>query len=273
MNAPAPASEKRFAVIGGKGFVGSAIVRALQARDADVTVIDKDEYADCVGQSFDILINANGNSKKYLSRKEPANEFDLSVRSVMRSLHDFQYGLYVHLSTIDVYPDHENPANNHENVPIDVKQLSPYGLHKYMAEELVRYYAPRWFVFRMAGFVGPGLWKNSIYDLLTGTPLRVNLDSAYQYLHTSQLAQGILDTIERAPEGQTFNITGNGVVKLRDIAALVPDQPATVLDANVPAEHYEVNLEKISKWVDLPQTRDAVAAFIEGVQSGKETIR
>ena len=182
-------SDTTFAVLGGKGFVGSAIVRELQGRGANVTVIDKDEYADAIGASFDILINANGNSKKYLALKDPASEFELSVSSVAHSLKDFEIGCYVHLSTIDVYHDHSDPGANSEETHINTSLLSPYGMHKYMAEQLVSYYADRWLIFRMAGFVGPGLWKNSIHDMLTHQPIRVHLDSEYQYLHINALAR------------------------------------------------------------------------------------
>lgn len=259
--------------MGGKGFVGAAIARALQQQNAAVTVIDKDEYASAKGGSFDVLINANGNSKKFLSRKDPAGEFKLSVASVSDSLHDFTYGLYVHLSTIDVYPDHEHPENNHEDVDIDLQRLSPYGLHKRMAEQLVEYYAENWLIFRMAGFVGPGLWKNSIHDMLTHEPVRVHLDSAYQYLHTTALAEGILAVIHAGQRNRVFNITGAGTITLREVAAMIPGYDTTLCPTDAPCEHYEVNNDRIQPFFAPPSTASTVRAFISNVTAGKEPIR
>lgn len=262
-----------FGVLGGYGFVGSAIVRALEKRGAAVCAIGKADYLDVRGQHFDVLINANGNSKKYLSRKDPAGEFKLSVASVADSLQDFSYDLYVHLSTIDVYPDHEHPSENDENAVIDVSQLSPYGFHKRMAEQLVQYYACNWLIFRMAGFVGPGLWKNSIYDMLTHQPLRVNLDSEYQYLHTDALATGILQVVHQKQRNQIFNMTGSGVITLREIAEMIPGYDCSAGPSDVQKEHYEVNNARIQPFFATPSTRSIVHAFVADVLAGRERIR
>lgn len=250
------------AVLGAKGFVGSAIVKEAAARGYNTTAIDLDEYDGTRGKAFDLLINANGNSRKYLATEDPAKEFDLSVRSVMRSLHDFKVRRYIHLSTIDVYPDHENPARNSEDTAIDETAISPYGLHKFLAEKLVRYYAPKWTILRMGGFVGPGLWKNSIYDLLHGKPLRVHPDSAYQYLNTADLARIVFELATPHSEGQIYNAAGDGLITLGDIAGMIPGCQA-VRNQALPVEHYEVSIEKLKKLTDVPKTLDTVRQFIE----------
>lgn len=262
-----------YAVLGGKGFVGSAIVRELQARQAQVTVIDREEYEKEKGTSYDIFINANGNSRKFLSAREPALEFDLSVSSVAHSLQDFEYSRYIHLSTIDVYPDHENPDNNTEDAVINPLQLSPYGLHKSMAEQLVRYYANDWLIFRMAGFVGPGLWKNSIYDMLKHQPLHVHPDSAYQYIHCRDLARTVLDMATRNVTGEIFNVAGVGTITLRECAEMIPGYNADACPDHAHPERYEVNTEKIRRYRKIPETRDTVQSFISQVLEDKESIQ
>ncbi|TAK64825.1 MAG: NAD(P)-dependent oxidoreductase, partial [Bacteroidetes bacterium] len=168
-------------IIGGNGFVGSGIRTTLQELQHECTSITRENYAGLKGTSFDVLINANGNSKKYLASSSPKEEFQASVTSVQHSLLDFTYDLYIHCSSVDVYPNHEETSQNSEEASIDVSQLSLYGLHKYLAEILVRKYARRWLILRFGGFVGEELRKNSIYDMLHGVPLRVNIESKYQY--------------------------------------------------------------------------------------------
>ncbi len=260
-------------VLGGKGFVGSAVAAEAARRGYRALVVDKDEYAATIGTSCDLLINANGNSRKYLAAKDPAQEFDLSVRSVQRSLHDFKTGHYVHLSTIDVYPDHEDPAKNAEDAPIDEKALSPYGFHKHLAERLVRYYAPRWTVVRMGGFVGPGLWKNSIHDLLTGRELKVHPDSVYQYLHTAVLAQRLFDIVGANRPGEIWNVCGSGTVSLRDVASWIPGATWPANAEELPREHYEISTRKTESLFSLPRSADAVRRFVQEVHSGKERIQ
>ena len=270
---PKSPKEMSVIVIGGRGFVGSAIVEESRQRGYRTVVVDKDEYTSVLGASCDLLINANGNSRKYLATKDPNEEFDLSVRSVLRSLHDFKTNHYIHLSTIDVYPDHENPTANTENTLIDEKALTPYGFHKFLAEKIVRYYAPRWTIVRMGGFVGPKLWKNSIHDLLTGVDLKVHPDSVYQYLHTADLARLLFDLIESAPSQEVYNICGAGVVSLRDIASWIPGAKLPTDDPKRPQERYEVSTRKIEERMALPRTVDTVKRFVEEVLAGREQIQ
>lgn len=249
-------------VLGGKGFVGSAIVAEARARGYEVLSVDKDEYDAAVGTRCDLLINANGNSKKFLARENPGLEFDLSVRSVHRALQDFKAARVVHLSTMDVYPDVSDPALNREDSPIDITRQSPYGFHKYLAEQIVRHYTSQWLIFRMAGFVGKGLWKNSIFDLLTGQPLRVHPDSEYQYLNTQDLARAVFAVIEGGTTREVFNITGSGLVSLRQVAGMMPGvrlDPAWDAQSR---ERYELNIAKISRIHPLPRTQDTIRDFV-----------
>lgn len=250
-------------VLGGKGFVGRAIAAEATWRGYQVIVVDKDEYESAKGTPCDLLINANGNSKKFLARENPGLEFDLSVRSVLYSLHDFPAGRYVHLSTMDVYPDVADPKLNHEAAVIDTNRQSPYGFHKYLAEQLVRHYAKDWLIFRMAGFVGQGLWKNPVFDLLNNIPLRVHPDSQYQYLNTRDLAAAIFDMIKKPVSGEVFNITGQGVMSLREVSSLIPGHRLDPAWDALPKERYEMNLDKISRHVRIPRTQETVAAFIQ----------
>jgi nucleoside-diphosphate-sugar epimerase len=249
-------------ILGGKGFVGSAIVAEARARGYDVLSVDKDEYDAAIGTRCDLLINANGNSKKFLARENPALEFDLSVRSVHRALQDFKAARVVHLSTMDVYPDVAAPALNREDTPIDITRLSPYGFHKYLAEQIVRHYAGQWLIFRMAGFVGPGLWKNSIFDLLTGQPLRVHPDSEYQYLNTRDLARAIFTVAEGGATREVFNMAGDGLVSLRQVAGMIPGRTLDPACLALPRERYEMNVGKVTRICPLPRTEDTIRDFV-----------
>jgi len=250
-------------VLGGKGFVGSAVVAEGRRRGYAVAVVDKDEYAAHCGASCDVLINADGNSMKFLAAEDPKREFDLSVRSTEQSLHDFQFGVYVYLSTIDVYyPDVATPATTREDRDLPIARMSPYGFHKYLAEQIVRHDAAQWLIFRMGGFVGRGLWKNPVHDLLHGKPIRVHPDSEYQYLNTSDLAAAVFEVLERGAIAEVFNVTGEGVIALSAIAAMIPGCSLSALPAGLPRERYEVALDKIRQHVLLPATQDTVRHFI-----------
>jgi nucleoside-diphosphate-sugar epimerase len=249
-------------VLGGNGFVGSAFVRVSRKRGHVVQAITRTNYDRFRGRPCDLLINANGNSKKFLADKDPGAEFDASVVSVQRSLLDFPCKRYVYLSTIDVYPCVDKPSRNHEETVILPEQLSRYGLHKFLAEQLVRGYAPRWLIIRMGGMVGEGLWKNSIYDILHGQPLRVHLDSRYQYMQTDDVARVVLTLAREHPRNGLFNVCGDGCVSLREVASLIPGCRVQYASGKPRKERYEVNVTKLRAWVRVPCTRATVNSFI-----------
>jgi len=254
----------RIFVLGGQGFVGSAIVRGAQRRRHAVTAITRQDYASWRGQSCDLLINANGNSKKFLADQDPSAEFDASVASVLRSLLDFPCKQYVYLSSIDVYPRVDDCRMNRETARIDPRLLSRYGLHKVLAEQLVRNYAPRWLILRLGGMVGDGLWKNSIFDILQGRPLRVHADSAYQYLNTHDVAEIVLALVGRRAINEVFNVCGDGCMTLREVASLAGSPRVRQAVDRPRREHYEVNTAKLRQVYPVPKTQATIGDFVGG---------
>lgn len=248
-------------VLGGLGFVGSAFVRWCQKNGREHQVIDVHNYAQFKGSKCDVFVNANGNSKKPLAVKEPLNEFDLSVRSVRSTLVDFGCDLYVHLSTCDVYPDCTTPATTVESMTFAPHEQSPYGFHKHLAEQIVRHGARRFMVARMGGFVGPGLKKNAIYDIVNGGPLWLDPASELQFMHSDDCARIIMQVAESgAVKNDVVNVCGKGVVRLADVMAWAGKRVA--VQPNSPKVRYEVSIEKIEGITGVPMTADTVKAFV-----------
>lgn len=247
-------------ILGGAGLVGSGFARHCASAGLPHTVITRDNYLQSRGLSCDLLINANGNSRKPLARQSPLEDFDASVRSVRASLLDFPCSLYVHISSCDVYPDCSSAALTREDLPLDPVRQSPYGFHKYLAELCVQHAAPRWLIARCGGFIGPGLKKNAIFDVLGGGPLWLDPASRLQFLHTDAAAAAILRLAASAPANQIYNVCGRGTIAIQEVidalGAPVPVQPAS------PAVHYEVNIHKALALVNLPDTRAAVLDFV-----------
>jgi nucleoside-diphosphate-sugar epimerase len=252
-------------VMGGRGFVGSAYVRLLQRKEIPHEVVEIDNYQDFRGRSCDVLINANGNSKKFLATKDPVAEFDASIRTVCDSLHGLKYGKYVLCSTCDVYNNFENPDLNREDVEIDPSRQSRYGFHKLIAERFVRYEAKDYLIIRFGGFVGPNLKKNPIFDILSGGPLWLDPGSRLQYIHTDAAASIVWGLVERGLARETFNVCGDGLVTLKDVA--------DHLGRTVPVQQgsqkvtYNINISKVKKYCQVPSSRETVLEFVDGFGS------
>ena len=253
----------RVFVLGGTGFVGSAFVRHCRRSGIEVQAIWRQNYQSHSGGRCDLLVNANGNSRKWLAAEAPRRDFDASVTSVMNALYDFSFDRYVHVSSCDVYPDFSDPSLNAEDTAIDVARQSNYGFHKYLAEQLVRHYARCWLIIRLGGVLGPGLKKNPVFDLLHGLPLRVSVDSRYQYLDTDALAAIVFRLMEAGRWNETFNVAGDGTVDLRSVAALAGIEATEGLE--IPSgrpECYRINIEKVASFSRPASSTETVERYL-----------
>lgn len=253
-------SNFKVIIIGGEGFVGSAYTRYCQKNELHYLIINRTNYHDYIGTSCDLLINANGNSKKFLARENPLLEFDASVRSVRQSLIDFPAQKYVFLSSCDVYPDCSKPETTCEDITIDINQQSPYGFHKYLAEQCVQHCHPNWLIFRMGGFVGIGIKKNPIFDILQGEKMWLDPASKLQYINTDIAANIVMEVIEKGFNQEIFNLCGNGLVKLQDIIEFTKSK--VQVNINSPKVQYEVAINKLQQIVNIPQSSDCVLDFV-----------
>lgn len=247
-------------ILGGGGVVGSAFVRACQAQGLDHQVVTRANYDEHVGTPCDLLVNANGNSSKLLAERSPLEEFDRTVRSVRRSLVDFSPGLYVHISSCDVYADCSSPGTTGERQVIATDDLSVYGFHKYLAELCVRRDARKWLIFRLGGVVGPGLYKNAVYDILSGGPLWLDPESRLQYLHTDDVTRIVFEIVHQGHENSVFNLCGRGTVRLADVVELT-GRPIAI-QPGAPRIFYDVDSEAVSRVVGVPRTEDTVFGFV-----------
>jgi nucleoside-diphosphate-sugar epimerase len=260
---------KTCLVIGAKGFIGSAVAAEATARGYAVTAVDLDNYQELTGAEADLLINAAGNSRKFIDDQDPVKGYELSVTSVMNVLHDFRFKFYVQLSSGAVYPDEGDPRKNNEETLLQPSKMTRYGFHKWLAEQLVRHYAPKHLIVRMGGFVGPGLKKNALFDLLTGGPLFVHPDSEFQYMDTRDLAKAVFELCEGSAGKETrLNLSARGTVSVRQAAAWAGRElPEESLSR--PNIRAELNVDKAARIITLPETAETVRRFIDKVQSGK----
>ena len=251
----------RVFILGGGGFVGSAYGRLFGRLGISYEIITRANYDSLSGQHCDVLINANGNSKKFLADRDPKGEFDASVRSVVHSLEDFKADTYVFLSSGDVYPRQDTPDITREDAPIDPVAMSRYGLHKYTAETLVRAIHPRWLVLRMGGFVGPGLKKNAIFDMLNNQPIWLKPDSMLQFISTDTAARIVWQLVLNGNIKETVNLGAKGTVRIGDLFERLASQSTFVPDARL--VRFEISTEKLERlYGPLPRTGDEIDAFL-----------
>lgn len=185
---------KKLLIIGSKGFIGSHVFQYFYTMPnvicwsadvvvdytseryflIDVTNSDFNELFENNG--FDVCINCSGAASVPDSMQHPLRDFTLNTQNVIKLLEAIRKHSpgcrLINLSSAAVY-------GNPEILPVkesDVcKPVSPYGKHKYFAEELCKEYFEFFGIksccLRIFSAYGPGLKKQIIWDLFTKTKL------------------------------------------------------------------------------------------------------
>ncbi len=253
-----------YCILGGKGFVGSAFGRLFKRLDVPFIGVQKDTYSRYKGREWDIVVNASNNSQKFLADQDPLREFELSTLNTMRILCDFPADLFIQISSVDVYSDLVSPLSTSEKTQPDIRRSSHYGFHKYLAEECVRHYARHWLIVRLAGMVGPNLKKNPVYDILHDQPLRIHPDSLYQFMTTDRVAEIVWLLVEKGWTEEVVNVCGRGLISPRQVAMLAKRQlDLSLLPSDAQPRIVDINIDKISALVDLPDTQKTIEEFIK----------
>lgn len=249
---------KTIGILGANGFLGSNLVNYF-SEHFTVTGITKENYREFMGKEFDLLINANGNSKRFWANQNPAEDYIASVESVEKSIDSFRFSRYVFISSSDVYPYHGDPAQTSENQIIDESKLEPYGLHKYQAEKLVQT-LPSYIILRCSAMIGPGLKKGIIKDILEGAEIFITPESHIQFILCSEIARTIEQLVSGGIENTIFNCGGKGSVEVTEMFELLNKKSPIRSDAQL--QQYEMDVGKLDKLVGLETSKQYLQKFL-----------
>jgi dTDP-4-dehydrorhamnose reductase len=257
----------KVGIIGSEGFVGSAFFEVFsEDKKYSVTGIDLKNVGSLQGSSFDILINADGNSSKVLASKDPMKDFDMNVRSTLWFLVELKCRSYVHISSVDLYPDVSSMDATAEETPIDPQRLTNYGLSKYLGELLAKRHAQSWLILRLAGMVGKNMKKGPAHDILSLGKLFVSPQSKLCFMNTREVAKTAKHLIEAQKWNNIYNVVGKGNVELSDFAKLAG---VTLSESGSDKHTFNISTKKIEKEVKISTSMETVKDFIK---SSKETL-
>ena len=176
----------RILIIGSKGFIGSHCVNYFSQQhnvwqcDVAVDYISKNyiqvdatnaNYNDLFTQAqFDICINCSGAASVPDSISNPQRDFNLNTVNVFKQLDALRKHSpkckYINLSSAAVYG---NPVSLPVKEDQLAKPISPYGIHKKMAEnicqEFYEIYKIKTCSLRVFSAYGNGLQKQLFWDL------------------------------------------------------------------------------------------------------------
>lgn len=252
---------KSLAIIGSKGMVGSDLIYYLKSNFENLVGIDRKNYNQHKGKSFDVVINANGNSNKVWANKNVLGDFRASTVSVYKTLFEFPSKIYVYISSADVYENHTSKKFTSEINPINPENLSPYGFHKYLSECIIKNFTKNYIILRCPMILGNNLKKGPIFDILNNSRLFIGEDSRFQMITTKELAQIIYFLITKNKTYGVFNVAGRGTVIFREIDKYVHKLITFPKDGKT--HIYETDVSKLHKMYPLKTSTEYLQDFLK----------
>lgn len=220
----------RSALIGHTGFVGGTLAAA---RSFDAFANSK-TIQNLSGEGFDLVVCAGVSAVKWIANKDPAADRE-GITRLTAVLETIRAREFILVSTIDVYPKPNQPAN--EDTAIDPASNHPYGRHRLELEQWIKERFEIARIVRLPALFGKGLKKNLVFDLLNRNQTEaINPASIFQWYPLRRLA----DDIDRVRIGD-FCLVNLFPEPLRTADLLAAFFPGTsVGEARQPAPCYRL---------------------------------
>ena len=191
-------------LVGGKGLVGSGFRRYFKKHKIKFKIVTKKNKKNFFGKKCNVIIDCNGNGSKRKANINPTFDFEASVNSVIENLNNIKFNRYIYISTIYTYKNLTNKRDTSEESQKNSDAISPYGLNKRVAELYVKKLAPNYLIFRLPFVIGPGLKRNSVYDLTHYRKTYYTFNSLINWIHTGTIAKSVMLILKKKNKKPNF---------------------------------------------------------------------
>lgn len=233
----------KILLLGHTGFVGQAIYRYLRKKNYTIEGLNRSSLY-YPNRICDIVINCAGNSKKYLVDKD-YNAARWIEEGILENLQSIVTKRIIHISSID--------AEEHSN----------YGSLKRFVEQAVRNIYSDFCILRLGGLVGERLSKNVVYDLLNDIPLRLTLDSVFNFIHTSTVAEIVEHLIKNWKSQEIINVAANRSISVGEISKMMKKIPSVRETAIT--EDYQIDTHKLQMFFETKDSKYYLTQYLKDV--------
>jgi nucleoside-diphosphate-sugar epimerase len=131
---------------------------------------------------------------------------------------------------------------------------------------------PNWLIMRMGGFVGPGLKKNAVFDMLTGAPVWLDPGSELQFIGTDAAAQLVIGLAFKGVRREIVNLGATGLVNIGALHRRIGSK--SVFQPSAPIVRFELSLDKLAALTGetLPNAATEVETFVAGELSRRKML-
>ncbi len=227
-------SSLSVAVVGAKGYVGSALYAALsRLPQYAVSGVTRENYAEMQRRQFDVLINSAMPAARFWAKNNPREDFTETVQKTADLLYGWQYKKFVQISTVSA------------RCQLD----TAYGRHKAAAEQLCHF--GEHLIVRLGSMYSAELKKGVLIDILEEKKVFVDGKSRYCFAPLDFVAGWIASHLDR-----------KGVVEVGAKDTISLGEVASHLGAKIEFEGALDDQEIESPETDFPSARD-VLGFLD----------
>jgi sugar phosphate isomerase/epimerase len=180
----------KSALIGNTGFIGKNISYSIDFSE----YYNSKNIKDIINKKFKLIICCGISARKYFANQFPDEDL-LQIKILIDCLNTIECDRFILISTIDVYPEINNRAN--EDTILDInEENNSYGKNRLYMENFVKSKFKNYNIIRLPGVFGFGLKKNIIYDLIFNKHPKIDIESQYQWYNLDWLVDDINYVIE-----------------------------------------------------------------------------
>ena len=188
---------------------------------------------------------------------------------MVENLNNIKFNKYIYISTIYTYKNLTKENKTFENINKDTDNISPYGLNKRIAELYVKKLSSNYLIFRLPFVVGPGLKRNSVYDLTHYKKTFYTFNSQINWIHTDTIAKNVITILKKKVNKQTFNLVSKDSITIDKVIKLCGLKKDEVVSTKRTFEKTYINSSKIAKYVQLSNSSDEVKKYVSEFKLNK----
>jgi len=231
----------KICIIGHTGFIGQTVYNELSKFHFVFGISRSESSTGVFNLEFDVVINCAGVSSKYNTKRHPFLAFKNEC-DILNLISKIRFKKLIHVSSIDA------------------KRKSKYGIIKRIVELIIHRRYPNSLILRPAGFVGPNLKKNVVFDIINDHNVYASPISEYNYISTIEFAKIINTILEKEIEIPFLEVGASCSISVREIARILKKRPFYYGKYK---ETYCVNIAELNKLFQVKTSEEYIEEFYE----------
>ncbi len=217
----------KIAIIGAKGYVGTALCKAVNAlKTHQVLEITRDNYLAHQNEDYDIVINSAMPSGRFWAKNHPQKDFVETVQKTADLVYGWKYKKFIQISTVSA------------RCQLD----TVYGRHKLSAEKLCEFGEN--LIVRLGALYSSNMQKGALADMLAGKTIYMSGESRYSFIAIEVCCQWIATHLDRTG---IVELGGKHAITLKAVA----DYLGKPVKFEGPVSHFDIETTE----ADLPEAK------------------